>query len=63
MVIIKNSKHRNREKYPKKRSKTIKLIDSNLYATMRKTRHKSFVEENWHCESFSEERKPLSVAW
>lgn len=47
--------------HPKKREeknirKTIKLIDSNLYATKENLRHQK-KGENWHCESFSEQQK------
>lgn len=48
-------------KYPKKEKKnirkTIKLIDSNLYATKENLRHQKKTGENWHCESFSEQQK------
>lgn len=50
-----------RKKEKKNIRKTIKLIDSNLYATKGNSRHtkkKTFCKgENWHRESFSEQQK------
>lgn len=44
-----------RKKEKKNIRETIKLIDSNLYATKENLRHQK--GENWHCESFSEQQK------